>query len=104
MEAINNLLVPASRQELLRFLGMPGYYHAFYKNFAQVVVPLTDLISPEVVFRWRLDCQQAFEKTKTLLVSASVLAAPDFRCPFALYTNVSDRGTGAVLRQKDDKR
>lgn len=100
MEAINNLQVPASRQELLRFLGMAGYYHAFYKNFAQVVAPLTDLIIPKVVFCWHLDCQQAFEETKTLLVSASVLAAPDFRCPFALYTNVSDGGTGCAQTER----
>lgn len=52
------------------FLGMAGYYWAFFK----VVAQLTDLTNPKVTFRWRQDCQWVFEKSKALLVSAPVQA------------------------------
>ena len=57
--SINNLLVLTTRQELHRFLGMAGYYQAFCENFAQVVVPPTDLTSSTVIFRWSPDCQES---------------------------------------------
>lgn len=57
--------------------------------------------SPKVIFRWSPDCQEAFEKTKTPLVSEPVLASPDVRRPIALYTDASNVGAGAVLLQKD---
>ena len=46
-------------------------------------------------------CQFAFERLKILLVSASVLAAPDFSRTFKILVDASDTGVGAVLLQED---
>ena len=46
-------------------------------------------------------CQLAFENLKALLVSAPVLAAPDFNKPFKLAVDASDAGVGAALLQDD---
>ena len=81
---------------------MAGYYQAFCKNFAQVVASLADLTSLKVFLRKSPDCQETFAKTKTRLLSAPVLAAPDFCRPFALYTDASEVEAGAVLLQSDD--
>ncbi len=53
---------------------MTGYYRAFCPNFASVVSPLTDLLSPKSDFVWTNICQQAFVNAKALLVNAPILA------------------------------
>ena len=51
-------------------------------------------------FVWSEDCQNAFEKIKSLLLSAPVLKAPDFEKPFKLQADASNIGIGAVLLQE----
>lgn len=103
VEAIVNFGVPTTRRELKRFLGMAGYYRSFCKNFATVAAPLTNLLSPKVPFVWSSCCHSAFENLKALLVSAPVLAAPDFDRPFKLAVDASDAGVGGVLLQEDSE-
>ena len=99
VSAICNFPAPADRRELRRFLGMVGYYRSFCKNFSAVVAPLSDLLSPKVLYQWSEQCRKAFENVKALLVSAPVLAAPDFSKLFFLAVDASDQGAGAVLLQ-----
>ena len=99
VSAICDFPAPADRRELRRFLGMVGYYRGFCKNFSAVVAPLTDLLSPKVPFQWTEQCGKVFENVKALLISAPVLAAPDFSTPFFLAVDASDQGAGAVLLQ-----
>lgn len=102
VSAIINFPAPVDRRELRRFLGMVGYYRGFCKNFSAVVAPLTDLLSPKISFAWSELCQKAFENVKALLISAPVLAAPDFSKPFFLAVDASDLGAGAVLQEGAD--
>lgn len=99
VEAIFAVPVPTNRTELRRYLAMVGYYRGFCKNFSAVATPLTDLLSPKVDFYWTDGCQHAFEQTKSLLINASVLAAPQFDQPFKLAVDACDVGIGAVLLQ-----
>ena len=101
VEAIDDFPKPSNRRSLRRFLGMAGYYRSFCKNVADVVTPLTNLLSIKVPFVWTQKCQQAFEGAKLLLINAPVLAAPDFYNPFKLAVDASDFGAGAVLLQDD---
>ena len=49
------------------------------------------------------DCKKAFEKLKELCSKTPVLAYPDYRQKFKLYTNASESGLGTVLTQiKED--
>ena len=52
---------PTTKKELMRFLGLVGYYRGFCRNFSEVVAPLTDLLKTRVIFVWSFSCQQAFE-------------------------------------------
>ena len=99
VSAICNFPAPADRKELRRFLGMVGYYRGFCENFSSVVAPLTDLLSPKVMYQWTEQCQKAFENIKALLISAPVLAAPEFTKPFSPEVDASDQVVGAVLMQ-----
>lgn len=100
--AIDCFPAPVTKKELMRFLGMVGYYRAFCKNFSTVVAPLTDLLKGKAEFIWSPACQRAFEDAKLLLSSAPVLAAPKLTSPFVLQVDASHVGAGAALLQADD--
>ena len=103
VRAIRDFPVPTTKRELLRFLGMAGYYREFCPNFASVGAPLTDLLKGDVKYVWAPICQQAFNQLKDLLSSAPVLAAPRLDRPFKLQVDASDAGAGAVLSQVDER-
>jgi hypothetical protein len=101
VQTILNFPPPTNKRELLRFLGMSGFYRKFCSNFSTLVVPLTNLLKKNVKFVWSEACQQAFDKLKALLASEPVLMAPNFHKPFKLAIDASDVGVGAVLLQED---
>ena len=55
VDAIKNFPVPSNKKELMRFLGMAGYYR-FCKNFSVIVKPLTDLLYKDIKFKWVDKC------------------------------------------------
>ena len=102
VDAIVNLPQPTNKRELMRFIGMTGYYRRFCKNFSEVISPMTNLLSKDVEFHWSTDCQMAFEKVKAVLSHYPVLQAPNFQKAFKLSVDASDVGAGAVLQQDDE--
>ncbi len=78
VQAVKHFPQPSTKKELMRFLGMAGYYRAFCKNFSVVVSPLTNLLKAKAEFIWSTQCQEAFDAVKALLCLAPVLAAPNF--------------------------
>lgn len=76
---------------------MVGYNRGFCRNFADVVAPLTDLLSLKKPFEWSQQCQCAFDNAKALLANASVLMAPNFIKTFLLNIDASAYGAGAVF-------
>ena len=103
VDAIVNFPTPMDKREVMRFLGMAGYYRKFCCNFSTVAAPLTTLLQKRKEFLWSQKCQYAFEKIKSLLLSAPVLKAPDFDKAFKLQVDASDIGIGAVLLQEGDQ-
>jgi len=65
-----------------------------------VAGPLFALTRKGVPFVWNPECQQAFEKLKTILIEELVLAFPNFSKDFVLSTDASGAGLGAVLAQE----
>ena len=103
VRAIASYPVPTTKKELMRFLGLVGYYRGFCKNFSSVVAPLTDLLKAKNEFLWSTGCQMAFNRVRSLLCSAPVLAAPRLDRAFQLQVDASHVGAGAVLMQEDDR-
>lgn len=52
--------------------GICGYYVEFYKNFSNVITPLTDLSDHVDLFACISECQDSFRSAEALLI------APDF--------------------------
>ena len=100
VDAINNFPTPTNKKQLMRFLGMIGFYRKFCSNFATVVQPLTHLLRKDSKFIWSENCQQAFKNRKSLLMNGPILITPDFTKQFKLAVDASDVGVGAVLFQE----
>ena len=61
IDAINKFPIPSNINEIMRFLGMAGYYRKFCPNFSSIAEPLTNLLRKNVKFCWSDQCQIAFE-------------------------------------------
>ena len=94
---------PHNKQELMRFLGMAGYYRRFCHNFSVITTPLANLLKKAQKYSWSIDCEAAFIKVKMMLSSKPILQAPDFYKQFRLMVDASHMGAGAALMQVDEK-
>lgn len=99
IEAILRFPLPQNRKDVMRFLGMVGYYRRFCNNFATIAAPLTNLTRTSQPFQWTASCEESFHKLKFFLTSEPVLRTPDFDLPFHLQVDASGVGIGAVLLQ-----
>ena len=102
VKAILAFPTPTDRKSLRRFLGMIGYYRKFCNNFAQLALPLTNLLKGGVKFVWSDACQRSLEALKNVLCHYPVLRSPDFTKGFSLAIDASDEAAGAVLLQKSE--
>lgn len=100
VSAIVNYPSPKNVRDVRRLLGMATWYSRFIPNFATVAAPITELLKKSrMKFVWSEEAESAFNILKTALISAPVLATPDFSQPFIIYCDASDVGVGAVLVQ-----
>ena len=87
--------------QVRQFFGLASYYRRFIPGFAKVASPLHALTRKGVAFAWSPECEAAFNQLKSLLITAPVLAYPQFGPDksFILETDASGCGLGAVLSQ-----
>ena len=103
VEVIKNMLPPTTVKQVRSFLGMTGFYRRCIPNFAETSEPLVDLARKNTRFKWGQDHQIAFEKLKQALITYPILAYPNTRKPYKLYTDACDYPVGEILVQEDDE-
>ena len=96
IEAVVNWKPPKNMSKVRSFLGLAGYYRKFVEGFFKITAPLTKLTRKDVKYDW-VD----FEELKSRLTSAPVLALPNGRDGFVVYSDASRQGLGCVLMQND---
>jgi len=100
IEAVRGWTRPTSPTEIRSFVGLAGYYRRFVQSFSTIAAPLTRLTRQGVGFQWSDECEESFQKLKTLLTSAPVLTLLEEGVDFTVYCDASGVGLGGVLMQK----
>jgi len=102
VQAVENFPVPTCVKAVQAFLGLVGYFRIFIYDFAGKAKPLYQLLKKNNKFFWGPEQQLSFEKLKQALMTAPVLAFPDFKKEFILTTDASQDAIGAILTQVQD--
>ena len=105
VEAVKKFEAPTTVKGIQSFMGLCNFYRRFVKDFGKISKPLHDLTKGQpkgsaAKVEWNSAAESAFQELKKRLTSAPILAWPDFKLPFTLYTDGSGDGLGAVLSQK----
>ena len=76
IEAVKSWVRPTNVSEVRIFVGLASYYRRFLKEFSSIASPLTNLTKQNVPFVWSDECEESFQKLKTLLTTAPILTLP----------------------------
>ena len=100
VRAVKDAPSPKNVSELKSYLGILTYYSKFLQNMADVLAPLYKLLRKDVPWQWTEDEQTAFQASKDLLTSSSLLVHfnPDY--DLVLMCDASSYGVGAVLAHR----
>ena len=91
---------PENLLQLRQFLGLTNYFRRFVQGYAARVTPLVRLTKKDMPFVWSSECQEASEQLKEYLISAPVLAMPDFSKAWELVSDGCGFAIGVVLLQE----
>ena len=100
IEIVKNWVRPTNVSEIRGFVGLAIYYRRFVKGFSSIASQLTNLTKKNVPFVWSDECEESFQKLKTLLSTAPILTLPVEGKNFIVYCDASYLGLGAVLMQE----
>ena len=99
VRVVQEFPTPINVKELRSFVDLANYYRRFVRGFSNIANPLNALRKKNVPFVWTVACAEVFDKLKRALVSAPILAYPNFREPFLLFVDASSTGIGFTLAQ-----
>ena len=89
VKLVNDWEPPTDVGTVRSFVGLVQYFKRFIKDLSTILVPMTNLTKKNAVFSWNEECETSFQKVKTLLSSAPVLAMPDPNSRYSVYTDAS---------------
>ena len=103
LKAMRNAPTPQNSTERKAYLGLLTYYSKFLPNMATTLTPLYRLLRNNVKWQWTSSEANAFQVSKELLTSNSLLVHYDPSKQLMLMCDASPHGVGAVLSQIDEQ-
>ena len=100
---IRNLIPPTTIKGIRSFIGHPGFYIRFIRDFSKIGRPLCRLLEKYTKFKFDESFQNSFEEIKSRLIEAPIMAKPDWNREFEIMCDASDFVMGVVLGQKAEK-
>ena len=97
VRALLKIPKPTNVSELKTFLGTIAYHARFLHSLSDVAKPLYDLLQIRNSWNWSEDCDNAFERLKSMLTTAPTLAHYDATKDLCLACDASQFGIGAEL-------
>ena len=85
---------PTNLTELKSYIGLLSSYGKFLPQLATQLAPLYRLLNKDISWEWTDSQEQAFQRSKELLTSDSLLVHYN---PLVLSCDASNYGVGAVL-------
>ena len=99
IKAIQEMLLPQCKKQVLSFIGMVNYLSKFSARLSELIELIRELCKEKVPFNWGLEHESAFQLRKKEIVAAPILAHFNPNKPTILQTNASCKGLGACLLQ-----
>lgn len=99
IKAILEMKTPASKVELLRFLGMINYLGKYIPNLSTKTASLRELLKQNTEWIWSKQHDEAIQKLKRCVTNPPVLRVYDSTLPVTLQVDASMEGMGACLMQ-----
>ena len=117
---------PRTVGDVRKLLGLLGYYRRYIQDFSRIAQPLFKLLkAPEMdpkkttigtrgqstnkggtqvqsnhTVTWTQEHQDMLERLIDCLTNPPILGYPDYKLPFVLHTDASQKGLGAVFYQR----
>ncbi|GJY07610.1 reverse transcriptase domain-containing protein [Tanacetum coccineum] len=73
IDLISKLPPPTNVKGIRSFLGHPGFYRRFIKDFSKIARPLTKLLEKDTPFEFNDECHKAFNSLKEELICTHVI-------------------------------
>lgn len=107
VEAIMRFQQPTIAQQLKKFLATVNFYRKFLPNAVEYQRVLTEMIpgnkkNDKTPLIWNDEREKAFQKCKSEIASAAMLAHPRMDVEFSLHVDASNYAVGAALHQLVD--
>jgi hypothetical protein len=80
-------------------LGHTRYYRKFIKGYAQITVPMENLLRKDTKFQWNDEFQHGLDTLKEKMVIASILVFPYWEKTFHVHVDASAIALGSILAQ-----
>ena len=100
VEAIKEAPRPKNVSQLKSYLGLITYYGRFLPNISHILFPLYRLLRRNTRWRWAVSEEEAFIKSKKMLLSSNLLVHFDPSLELTLACDASPYGVGAVLAHR----